>query len=146
MSKNLFLELREHEISQLYPSTFTKKEALATGTKLAYTIIENGNISKHTALSNLLRLEAVISSAIDNLKESVSDIKTTEMGIDFTPTNGRKIVQYSEDPIWVELQKNVKDREALINLAQSQETADLYGNIVPKVSIKYGKNSLNIKF
>jgi hypothetical protein len=146
MSKDLFLQLREEQISQLYPSTFTKKEALVTGSKLAYTIIENGNVSKHTALSNLLRLEAVISSAIDNLKESVSDQKTTEMGIDFTPINGRKIVQYSEDPIWVELQKNVKDREALLNLAQSQETADLYGNIVPKVSIKYGKNSLNIKF
>jgi len=51
-----------------------------------------------------------------------------------------------EDPIWVELQKAVKDREALLNLAQHQETADLYGNIVPKVSVKYASDSLTIKY
>jgi hypothetical protein len=56
------------------------------------------------------------------------------------------MVQYLEDPIWCELQEAVKQREKLLNLAQTQETADLYGNLVPKVSVKYASDSLTIKY
>lgn len=146
MSKDLFLQLREEEVAQLYPSNFTKKEAVKTGENLANEIIENGNVSKHTALANLVRLNAVISTAIDKLKDNVSDVKASELGVEFTPMNGRKMLQYSECPIWTKLNNDLKEREELLTLAQYQECLDLYGNEVPKVSVKYAKNSLNIKF
>jgi hypothetical protein len=146
MSKDLFLQLREEQVAQLYPATFTKKEALKTGLNLANEIIENGNVSKHTALANLIRLEAVISTAIDELKQNVADLKTSEMGMDFTPTNGRKMIQFQECEIYAQLSKDLKEREELLKLAQNQEMADLYGNIIPKVSVKFAKDSLTIKY
>ena len=148
MSKDLFLQLREEQISQLYPATFTKKEAISTGAQLASTIIENGNVSKHSALANLIRLDTVISTAIDKLKSSVSDISVTEMGVEFRPTNGRKMVQYSDDSIWVELQKALKDREILLNTSLKIEAPvfDNEGIEIPKVSVKYANDSLTIKF
>lgn len=148
MSKDLFLQLREEQISQLYPATFTKKEAIYAGSNLASTIIENGNVSKHSALANLIRLDTVISSAIDELKSSVSHISVTEMGVDFKPTNGRKMLQYLEDPIWVELNKAVKDREILLNTSLKVDAPvfDNEGIEIPKVSVKYASDSLTIKF
>lgn len=146
MSKDLFLQLREEQVVQLYPATFSKKEATKTGENLANEIIENGNVSQHTALANLIRLNTVISSAIDKLKDNVSDVSVTEMGIEFKPTNGRKMLQFSECQIWTKLNNDLKEREKILTLAQYQECLDLSGNEVPKVSVKFAKNSLNIKF
>jgi hypothetical protein len=146
MSKQLFELMREQEVANLYPANFTKKEAITTGKNLAKNIIDSGNVSKHTALANLIRLNDVVNNAVNILKDTLKDVKVTEMGCEFIPTNGRKMVQYLEDPIWCELQEAVKQREKLLNLAQTQETADLYGNLVPKVSVKYASDSLTIKY
>jgi hypothetical protein len=148
MSKNQFLELREQEVANLYPATFTKKEAIKTGQNLAQNIIDGGNISKHTALANLVRLNEVISNAVGVLKDVVKDIKANEMGIEFNPTNGRQIIQYSEDPIYAEIQKQLKDREELLKVALKTDSPfyDSEGIEVPKVSVKYSADSLTIKY
>jgi hypothetical protein len=148
MSKNQFLELREQEVANLYPATFTKKEAIKTGQNLAQNIIDGGNISKHTALANLVRLNEVISNAVGVLKDAVKDIKANEMGIEFNPTNGRQIIQYSEDPIYAEIQKQLKDREELLKVALKTDSPfyDSEGIEVPKVSVKYSADSLTIKY
>jgi hypothetical protein len=148
MSKNQFLELREQEVANLYPATFTKKEAIKTGQNLAQNIIDGGNVSKHTALANLVRLNEVISNAIGVLKDAVKDIKANEMGIEFNPTNGRQMIQYSEDPIYAEIQKQLKDREELLKVALKTDSPfyDSEGIEVPKVSVKYASDSLNIKY
>ena len=148
MSKNQFLELREQEVSNLYPATFTKKEAIKTGQNLAQNIIDGGNISKHTALANLVRLNEVISNAVTVLKDAVKDIKANEMGVEFNPTNGRQIIQYSEDPIYAEIQKQLKDREELLKVALKTDSPfyDSEGIEVPKVSVKYASDSLTVKY
>jgi hypothetical protein len=148
MSKNQFLELREQEVANLYPATFTKKEAIKTGQNLAQNIIDGGNISKHTALANLVRLNEVISNAVGVLKDAVKDIKANEMGIEFNPTNGRQIIQYSEDPIYAEIQKQLKDREELLKVALKTDSPfyDSEGIEVPKVSVKYAADSLTVKY
>jgi hypothetical protein len=148
MSKQLFLELREQEVANLYPATFTKKEAIKTGQNLAQNIIDGGNISKHTALANLVRLNEVISNAVGVLKDAVKDIKANEMGIEFNPTNGRQIIQYSEDPIYAEIQKQLKDREELLKVALKTDSPfyDSEGIEVPKVSVKYASDSLTVKY
>jgi hypothetical protein len=148
MSKNQFLELREQEVANLYPATFTKKEAIKTGQNLAQNIIDGGNVSKHTALANLVRLNDVISNAVGVLKDAVKDIKVNEMGIEFNPTNGRQIIQYSEDPIYAEIQKQLKDREELLKVALKTDSPfyDSEGIEVPKVSVKYASDSLTVKY
>lgn len=146
MSKDLFLQLREQEVANLYPANFTKKEAIKTGQELAQNIIDGGNVSKHHALANLVRLNEVISNAVTVLKDTVKDVKANEMGIEFNPTNGRQMIQYSEDPIWVQLNNELKAREELLKLALKQDMFDAYGNPVPRVSVKFAADSLQVKY
>jgi hypothetical protein len=148
MSKNQFLELREQEVASLYPANFSKKEAISTGKNLAKNIIDSGNVSKHTALANLVRLNDVVSNAVTILKDSVKDIKVTEMGCEFSPTNGRIIIQFSEDEVYASLQKQLKDREELLKVALKCDDIiyDSEGWEVPKVSVKYASDSLAIKY
>ena len=96
-SSEQFLQLREQDIVSLYSADFTKKEAQTTGINLAKQIIDGGEVSKHEALANLVRLNEVISNAITEIKESVSNEKVTVLGVEFTPVNGRTMYNFKED-------------------------------------------------
>lgn len=147
-AKEQFLQLREQDIVTLYDATFTKKEAVKTGVNLAKSISENGNVSKHEALANLVRLNEVINNAITELKVSVADEKCTILGVEFTPMNGRTMYEFKQDEVWSDLSKKLKQREDLLKTAlKSDETIyDSEGCEVPKVEINYSKSSLTIKF
>lgn len=146
-AKEQFLQLREQEIATLYDATFTKKEAQSVGVNLAKQIIDGGNVSKHECLANLVRLNEVISNAITELKESVSDEKVTILGVEFTPMNGRTMYNFKEDEVWSNLNKQLKEREEILKTALKSEEPIFteYGE-VPKVSTYYTKSSLTIKF
>ena len=140
--------MREQEIATLYDSTFTKKEATQTGINLAKSIIDNGNVSKHEALANFIRLNEVISNTISTLKENVSLDKVTVLGVEFTPTNGRSMPQFADDQTWCEINEKLKEREELLKVAMrsKDEIYDSEGVLVPKISVKYSKDSLTIKY
>lgn len=145
MSKGLFelMQMQEIESTNFLP---TKKEVIKYSENFAKNLIQSGEVEKMELLSQATRLKDAVTTVFDTIKASMANEKANGFGIELVPANGRKIVQYSEDPIWVELQKALKDREAILNLAQKQETADLYGNLVPKVSVKFSSDSLTIKY
>ena len=147
-SKDLFLQMREEQIASMYDATFTKKEAVSTGKQLADNIINGGNVSKHEALANLVRLNEVVSTAITELKDNVFFEKVSVLGVDFTPTNGRTVINYKEDEVWQELSNQLKQREELLKVAlnQSEPFYDADGVEVPKVSKSSAKSSLTIKY
>ena len=147
-SKEMFLQLREQDIVTLYDATFTKKEAQQTGVNLAKQIVDGGEVSKHEALANLVRLNEVISNAITEIKESVSNEKVTVLGIEFTPVNGRTMYDFKEDEVWLYLNNKLKQREELLKTALKSDEIifDSEGCEVPKVSVNYSKSSLTIKF
>lgn len=147
-SSETFLQLREQDIVTLYDATFTKKEAQKTGLNLASQIINGGEVSKHEALANLVRLNEVISNAITEIKESVIFEKLTVLGVEFTPTNGRIMYNFKEDFVWNELNNKIKQREELLKVAlKSDDTIyDSEGVEVTKVTTSNSKSSLTIKF
>jgi hypothetical protein len=147
-TKDMFLEMREADIVSLYDATFTKKEAIKTGQNLAQNIIDNGNVSKHEALANLVRLQEVVSNAVSVLKDTVSDEKISILGVEFTPMNGRSMPQFSDDDVWQDLSKKIKQREELLKVAMKSDEPiyDNEGVEVPKISCNYSKSSLNIKW
>lgn len=147
-SAEQFLQLREQDIVTLYDATFTKKEAQKTGLNLAKQIINGGEVSKHEALANLVRLNEVISNAITEIKESVSNEKVTVLGVEFTPVNGRTMYDFKSDHLWSELNNKLKQREELLKVAlKSDETIfDSEGIEVPKIETTNSKSSLTIKF
>ncbi|MFM2204446.1 MAG: Flavobacterium phage vB FspS morran9 [Bacteroidota bacterium] len=148
VNSETFLQLREQDIVTLYDATFTKKEAQKTGLNLATQIINGGEVSKHEALANLVRLNEVISNAITEIKESVIFEKVTVLGVEFTPTNGRIMYNFKEDFVWNELNNKIKQREDLLKVAlKSDDTIyDSEGIEVTKVTTTNSKSSLIIKF
>jgi len=141
-----FLQLRAGELSNLYAQDFTKKEAIATGKKMIDNLLESGETDKLQVMANLARLKEVINSADSELRKHLPQEKTECFGVTFTPFNGGNTINYSEDPIYVQLEKDLKARQELIKLAQKQEVLDTYGNEVPKVSTTPRKSSVTITF
>jgi hypothetical protein len=147
MSKELFELMRSSELNALYPSDFTKKEAISTGKKLVENALESGNIDKMELGANLARLNEVISSAMLTFRDSLEVFeKTTILGVEFSPVNGGNTLNYSEDTIYKVLKKDLDNRTELLKLAQKQPAFDAYGNEVPKVSTTPRKSSVTIKF
>lgn len=142
-----FLELRAEQMTALYDSTFTKKDAVKTGENLIDSILESGEVDIMQFGANLVRLQQVISSAVDKFRSHIIDTeKVTVLGVEFSPVNGGNTVNYSDDEIWQTLKKDLDDRTELLKLAQKQPAFDAYGNEVPKVSTTPRKSSITIKF
>ena len=147
MSKLQFFEMRAEQMTALYDSTFTKKDAIKTGENLIQSVLDSGDVDIMELGANLARLEQVISSAMAKFRTHIIDAeKTTVLGVEFSPVNGGNTVNYSDDPIYCELKKDLDNRVELLKLAQKQEILDTYGNEVPKVSTTPRKSSVTIKF
>jgi len=147
MSKKMFEMMRAEEMATLYDSTFTKKEATATGKNLVKSLLDSGDIDKMELAANLARLNEVVSSAMNEVRDNIIDIeKTTCLGVEFNPVSGGNTINYSDDEIWTELKRCLDERTEQLKMAQKQPTFDAYGNEVPKVSVTPRKSSITIKF
>ena len=143
--KHFFELMQQQEIAtnNFLPS---KKELELSSKTFAKNLIDTGEINKVEAFAQAERLTTAISNVRDELKASLPREKQIAYGIEINPVNGRQIIQFSEDPIWLQLNADLKEREELLKLAQKQEVLDLYGEDVPKVSVKYSADSLTIKY
>jgi hypothetical protein len=144
MSKELFNQMRELEAFEL---SATKKSCIEQAQLFVAKIEDSGEITNQEAISKALRYQAFINEVVDKLKAKFTE-KDDFFGITITPTNGRKMLQYSDDPVWSDLNKKLKDREALLKVALSSDSEiyDTEGVQVPKVSVNYAKDSLAVKF
>lgn len=145
MSKNLYelMQMQEIATNNFLPS---KKELELSSKTFAKNLIDAGEINKVEAFAQAERLTTAISNVRDELKASLPREKQTAYGIEINPVNGRQMIQFSEDAIWVQLNADLKEREELLKLAQRMDVFDAYGNDVPKVSVKYSADSLTIKY
>lgn len=145
-SSEMFLELRANEIVQMYDSTFTKKEAVKTGTDLALNVFESGEVSPAEVLANLSRLKWVI-DAVETTMRSKLEIydKQIILGLEFNYVNGGNTINYADDEIYSTIKADLDARTEQLKMAQKQDTFDAYGNQVPKVSTTPRKSSITIK-
>jgi len=145
MSKNLYelMQMQEIATSNFLPS---KKELELSSKTFVKNLIDAGEINKVEAFAQAERLTTAISNVRDELKASLPREKQTAYGIEINPVNGRQMIQFSEDEIWVQIKQMLEDREQLLKLALKQDVIDAYGNDVPKVSVKYASDSLTIKY
>ena len=143
MSKQLFELMQMQTISEAFP---TKREIQSNAQQFVTELIENGEQDKLEMFAQAVRINEALSIVTDSLKKSLPAEKTQAYGIEIVPTNGRQMIQYSEDEIWQQLNNDLKAREELLKLALKQDVIDGYGNDVPKVSVKYASDSLTIKY
>lgn len=147
MSKLQFFEMRAEQMTALYDSTFTKKDAIKTGENLIDSILESGDCDIMELGANLARLEQVISAAMTKFRIHIIDKeKQIVLGVEFSPVNGGNTINYSDDEIYSTIKADLDARTEQLKLAQKQPTFDAYGNEVPKVSTTPRKSSITIKF
>ena len=146
-TSDLFIHMRAEEMVQMYDSTFTKKEAVRTGEALVENALESGNVGKHELMGTLVRLKAVVDAAESKCRAALPHEKITLQGVEFSPVDGGNTINYSEDPVYALMEKDLKDRQELLKLAQKQDLVlDAGGNEVPRVSTTPRKSSVTIKF
>ena len=138
------------ELSKLiYSPDFSKKQAEQTGIEMIERLFEEGNEDPIQVFSNLARLKTVVDSADKKLRERLTlSGESSWNGVKFTPKNGAKKLNYDEDPVYVELSRKVKDREALLKTAHDSKDVifDSEGCEVPKVTASFNKSSITITF
>ncbi len=148
MSKLQFFEMRAEEISGMYDSTFTKREAVKTGSDLAKNVLEAGEIAPLEFMANLSRLKWVIDSAESEMRSSLEVLtKEVVLGIEFNPVLGGNTANFKDDEIWLDIKSQLAHRESLLKVALSSkiEFYDEEGIMVPKVSTTPKKSSITIK-
>ena len=147
MSKLQFFEMRAEQMTALYDSTFTKKDAIKTGEAIIDNALESGDVDIMQLGANLARLETVVSAAMSKFRSHIIDKeKQLVLGVEFSTVNGGNTVNYSDDEIWSTIKSDLDDRTEQLKMAQKQDTFDAYGNQVPKVSTTPRKSSITIKF
>ena len=121
MSKLQFFEMRAEQMTALYDSTFTKKDAIKTGENLIDSVLESGEVDIMELGANLVRLEQVVSSAVSKFRGHIIDTgKVKVLGVEFSPVNGGNTINYSDDDIWTELKRCLDSRTEELKLAQKQ--------------------------
>jgi cell fate (sporulation/competence/biofilm development) regulator YmcA (YheA/YmcA/DUF963 family) len=156
-----FLQLREIE-SLSYDHTFTKKEAIKTGTELAKSLVENGEVDLFRVVGNLARLSEVVTAALSELKkaDALYDIDKgySLNGVKFSVANTGDRMDYEFDPIYKAINKKLKDREALLKSALKsdtplfaealdEETGEVYAQEVPRIPVKtFGKTTIKLEY
>ena len=147
MSKDLFLQMRAEEVATMYDSSFTKAQAIKTGKRMVDDIIENGEVGKLEFMANLSRLNWVISAAEAEMRSKLELFDTQVVnGVTFTHVNGGETLNYKEDDVYCNLEKQLKERAELLKTAKNCE-CELYdcdGVEIPKVSTTPRKSSITI--
>jgi hypothetical protein len=145
-SNTMYLEMRAQDIVQMYDATFTKKEAVKTGSNLALNVFESGEVEPEKVLANLTRLKWVIDAATEAMRKDIEIYdKRVVLGLEFNYISGGNTANYNEDEIYTAIKSELDARVELLKIAQKQEVLDLYGNLVPKVSTSPRKSSITIK-
>ncbi len=147
MSKQLFELMREQELqtNNFLPS---KKEIQLTSKKFVSDLLDSGEVNKVEVYAQALRLKEALSIIEAELKESLGQENFEAFGINGTFRNGGESLNYSEDPIYSDLQNQLKAREELLKTALKIDYPfyDSEGIEIPKVSKTNRKSSLSITY
>jgi hypothetical protein len=144
-SKNLLMLMNQQEVES---NNFflTKKEIQTSSKKFITELLDDGNVNKFELLAQAKRLQEALDVVNTELLKVIPQENFEEFGLKGTFRSGGDTINYAEDEIYCELKRCLDERTDLLKLAQKQEVADLYGNIVPKVSTTPRKSSLAISF
>ena len=146
-SKNLLMLMQEQEIqtSNFLP---TKKEIQVNAKKFVTDILESGEVDKTELFTQAIRINEALTIVTDTLKNEMPLENFEAFGIKGTYRNGGESLNYKEDPIYSDIQLQLKEREELLKVASksNNEIYDESGILVPKVSSTPRKSSLSISF
>ena len=144
-NKDLFSLLRQQEI-QTENYFLSKKEIENSSRLFAKQILSHGEIDKYELFSQAERLATVTANIRDEIKSHLPKEKHVAFGIEVNPVSGRTMIQFQDDLVWSELKEKMQQREELLKVAlkSNESIYDSEGCEVPKVSVKYASDSLQV--
>lgn len=153
-SKREFNEMREEEMYLQSTYNFpqlTKKEVQMSAVEAVKHLVEDGEKDVIKELSNVVRAKEFLTTYEKELRNEVKDnLQSTHVAnkVEFSVKNGASKLNYKEDPVWRQINRQLKDREELLKVAEKSEAViyDSEGIEVPKVSRTQSGEVLNIKF
>lgn len=144
MSKQLFELMKEQES---FPIHFGKRDYISRGKEIVNSVLESGDIDKIEFWTKVAKIKETINAMDSQLRESIQlNEKILSNGVEFNPVIGGNSINYDQDEIYIQLKKDLKEREELLKIAQKSTIFDAYGNEVPKVGTTPRKSSITIKF
>jgi hypothetical protein len=147
MSKHLFELMREQEIqtSNFLPN---KKEVEFSAKQFASKLIEAGEVDKYEAFTQAVRMSNALEIIKDEIKSHLPKEKHVAFGVEISPISGRTMIQFQDDEMWQQLKHKLQQREELLKLAlkSDENIYDSEGVEVPKVSVKYASDSIQVKY
>lgn len=117
--------------------------------------VESGEINPLDAFAPFKKLEAIFKQAKERIDrfaldeaEKYNEKTFSHSGVKFTLKHGGERLNYNEDHLCLELSEKLKQRQELVKLATKSKDPiyDSEGVEVKKVSSKFDKSSLSIKF
>jgi iron only hydrogenase large subunit-like protein len=150
-------EAHEYNNAQPFDLTVTKDSIIPnvqTGIETLLNGIKDGNINALDVFATFKKLEKIFTEAKVKVEKHAFDEaekydKTFVFsGVSFTRKEGSESLNYIEDELCKSLSEKLKERQELVKLASKSKDVifDSDGVQVPKVSSKFGKSSLSIKF
>ena len=147
MSKDLFFLMRtqEFETANFLP---TKKELVKHSTQFAHDLMASGDHNPIELLAQAKRMQESINAIYEVLKDKIPHENFEAFGVTGQFRNGGETLNYSDCPVWQDLQLQLKNREALLKVAYKNEYEiyDKEGILIPKVSANNRKDSLILTF
>ena len=147
MSKDLFMQMREHEIitDNFLP---TKKEIQNNALKLAKKIIDEAEENLTEKYAQIRRIKEAADIIEAEFKRNLPDENFEAFGVKGQFRSGGSVANYEEDEVYAEINQQLNDRKTLLDAAlkTSDIIFDSDGVEVPKVSKTERKSSLAIIF
>jgi hypothetical protein len=139
--------MREQEIqtSNFLPN---KKEVEFSAKQFASKLIEAGEVDKYEAFTQAVRMSNALEIIKDEIKSHLPKEKHVAFGVEISPISGRTMIQFQDDEMWQQLKHKLQQREELLKLALKSDEVfyDSDGVEVPKVSVKYASDSIQVKY
>jgi hypothetical protein len=139
--------MREQEIqtSNFLPN---KKEVEFSAKQFASKLIEAGEVDKYEAFTQAVRMSNALEIIKDEIKSHLPKEKHIAFGVEISPISGRTMIQFQDDEMWQQLKHKLQQREELLKLAlkSDENIYDSEGVEVPKVSVKYASDSIQVKY
>lgn len=145
MSKQLFELMRMSELENEFP---TKNQIKTQSANMIADVLEQGNHNPVELFSQAIRINEALSIITENLKQSLPRENFEAFGLKGIYSEGSITLNYVDDPIYYELQCQLRDREILLKTSYKSKNTiyDSDGIEIPKISSSPRKGSLRISF
>lgn len=130
-------------------ASLSKKEITKQAEEQINLIINEGFQDPLEALVLIKRIKDYVDLVEKGIRKNYDLKESVELfGAKVSKVSGRKMVQYKEDQVYETLEQDLKNRKDLLDLAlkSNKQIFDDEGVEIPKVSVKYASDSINIKY